>query len=240
MANFSSTFYVDNTTNLNATDLNAPIKDMDYAMGKNAGHHAFITSSGPVSVQPIDDGDVVSYPQMYVWHHRKTDGAIIMNTIAAASHTITNSTTNVNANVVYATLSETDGAAVTSVTLSANSQGTGDYDLVPTLFADYTKIVICIRTRMPSTSQRGLVFWPMLAYHQPLRGTDALGAGTTSKVVTFPSSISITGTDYQVILSPRSAGFWVLDPYISARTTTTFTITHTSSASQNFDWQVVT
>lgn len=237
--NFTTQQYVDGTTNLNATDLNKPTNDLDWAIGKNAGHHAFITSSGPISVRPIGDGDEVAYPEMYVWFHRESDGAIIMNKIPAAAHTMTNTTTNVDANVVYATLSETDAANVTGVTLSSNTQGSGDYDLLPTLFKDRTKIVIAIRTRMPSTSQRGMVFFPMLAYHQPLRGEDNLGTGTT-KTVTFPSSINLQRTDFHVVLTPRSAGFWAKDPYISSRTATTFVITlNANGASENFSWAII-
>lgn len=216
-ANFH-TSYVDATTLVNATQMEAVIGSFDELLGKGWSR-CFAMARAPLT----ENGTTVKYPAIDVFYHRPSDGKFIKNTIAATTLILPNG----QAGVI--TLNDTEGGAVT---ISAQ-----DIDTLPTALTDKNKVVLFARSKMASGT--GLLHYVALQAPLHLVGTSSLAAATTT-TVNFPTGFTLPSGEYQIRFTPTAAGFWARDPYVSTKNAGSFVLTHTNTAgAQTFDYQVV-
>lgn len=209
--------WVDDATDVDVAGLVPAIDDIEQAIG-NLGNHGFAIAEGLVT----QNGTTVEWPKVHIYHHRATDGAMVHNELAASTGVLTDG----QAHVVTLSDTQDDTVGVSVIAVTG----------LTTLLNDKKKLILWVRAD-PSTGT-GILHHVGMKSAQQLNGTDTLTG--TSTPVSFPTGTVMPSTDsYRVFLMARSAGFWALDPRITTYGTGSFTITHGSSSSENFDWMIV-
>jgi hypothetical protein len=218
--NFHISSYVNDTTQVEAVQLEAIIGPLDAALGKHT--QAYAVAEGPIT----QNGTTVKWPNIHVFHKRESDGAWVRQLIAA-------NTTGVavaNGNALVTTVDDNDSATLAAPTAQ-------NMDSIATILNDRNKIILLARS--PMGSGTGLLFYVALRRNQLLSGTGTLPSGGTSVTVNLPTGYTLASAEYRVMLTGTAANFTARDPYISARTTTSFTVTCTNQANTpTFDWAI--
>jgi len=226
----------DGLTALNSAGIDAPMTELDSAIG-NMGKHAFAIAQGPITVGRADSGGTQSirWPTIDIYHHRNDAlGTIVRNYVAAGATTVAGGSVT-STLCKYVTLSDTDNQVL--------SMSTADYDGLPTSLGKDI-FILAMRARSPVAGQYSTWWFPSILRMQPIVASWSIGAGVTSTAVAFPAGVVTQDLLYMVILSATTAGFWALDPYVApaSRLSTGFTVTHTNSllGGQAFDYTIIT
>jgi len=225
----------DGLTALNSAGIDAPMTELDSAIG-NMGKHAFAIAQGPITVGRADSGltQSIRWPTIDIYHHRNDAlGTIVRNYVAAGAVTI--AAGNLSTLCRYVTLSDTNDQVL--------SMSAADYDGLPASLGK-DAFILFMRARSPLASQYSTWWFPGILRMQPIVASWSIGAGVTSTAVAFPAGVVTRDLLYMVILSATSPNFLSLDPYVApaSRFDYGFTVTHLPSGvgGQTFDYTIIT